>query len=135
MLRPGLLITCVVLALSACGSEHDHGHSETHDDSTQLQISLNDGSKWQMDEHTRSMFKAMASRVKTGGDTRSLGGGLQTDLDKLIQGCTMTGEAHNQLHVFLTAYIPAVHEVSESGTDEALTEVQDLLAEYPAYFE
>jgi hypothetical protein len=33
---------------------------------------------------------------------------LKAQLDKLIRGCTMTGESHDQLHVFLAGYIPAI---------------------------
>lgn len=77
----------------------------------------------------------MVTWVKAGGDPQTLGKRLQADLEKLVQGCTMTGEAHNQLHVFLTAYIPAVEKAFKSGSDESLTEVRGLLAKYPEYFE
>lgn len=81
------------------------------------------------------MFKAMTERVEVGGDINAVGKGLKSDLDKLIQGCTMTGEAHNQLHAFLIPFIPSVQKISTNGSVESLKEVEELLQEYPKYFE
>ncbi|MFT5113961.1 MAG: hypothetical protein ACI8P9_003294 [Parasphingorhabdus sp.] len=49
--------------------------------------------------------------IQTRPDQTSLnaaGVQLKAQLDKLIRGCTMTGESHDQLHVFLAGYIPAI---------------------------
>lgn len=112
---------------------HDE-HSDHHAEAGALQMTLNKGQKWKMDDHTRSMFHAMTKRVEAGGDIKAVGKGLNSDLDQLIQGCTMTGEAHNQLHVFLTSFIPAVQEVAKTGSAESLKTVTDLLHKYPKYF-
>ncbi len=133
-----ILITFLVSIFAGCSDKHDAPRDHGNDsDSTagELKISLDHGSKWKMDEHTRSMFKAMDHRLKAGGDILTLAEGLQSDVDELIQGCTMTGEAHNHLHVFLTEYIPAVQEVSTTGSEESLNKVKGLLQEYPQYFE
>ena len=47
----------------------------------------------------------------------------------------MTGEAHDQLHVYLLHLIPAIQEVSENGSGKSLKDVEELLNEYPKYFE
>lgn len=117
----------------ATGSHGSHNEGEVHD--ADLDISLNAGSRWAMDDHTRSMFQAMTARLESGGQPGELGKGLQADLEKLIQGCTMTGEAHDQLHVFLMAYMPAVRELAESGATGSVDRVEGLLNEYPKYFE
>jgi len=129
-----VLITGFTLIFTAC-RENSAAHHEHQIETDELQIPLNNGLRWEMDDHTRSMFKAMADRVEAGGEVKAVGSGLQSDLDSLIQGCTMTGEAHDQLHVFLTHLIPAIQEVSESGSDESLKNVEELLNEYPKYFE
>jgi hypothetical protein len=47
----------------------------------------------------------------------------------------MTGDAHDQLHVYLTGYIPAVETLSESGRIEDAKKVTRYLEEYDEYFE
>lgn len=96
---------------------------------------LNQGKKWLMDEHTRDMFKVMSERVQSGGDSKKLGIALNEDLNQLIQGCTMTGAAHDQLHVFLMPYFSAVNALSETGSESALKEVKQALTDYQSYFE
>ncbi len=129
-----ILITFSALIFAAC-RENPATHHEHQVEADELQISLNDGLRWEMDDHTRTMFKAMAERIEAGGDVSTVGNGLKSELDRLIQGCTMTGEAHDQLHVYLSNLIPAIHEVSENGSDESLKNVEGLLKEYPKYFE
>ena len=105
-------------------------------------LELNEGLKWKMDNHTRASFSTMADSF-LGKDYSSLGGEglkqegtvLRTGLDELIRGCTMTGAAHDQLHVFLTGYIPAVAALAEKGEVENAREVQRYLEEYGRYFE
>ena len=129
-----VLITGFTVIFTAC-RENPATHHEHQAEADELQISLNDGLRWEMDDHTRTMFKAMAGRIEAGGDVGAVGNGLKSDLDKLIQGCTMTGEAHDQLHVYLSHLIPAIQEVSENGSDESLKNVEELLKEYSKYFE
>ncbi len=132
-----LPITAIILIFAGCREHHDshHAHPDNHIETDELQLTLNDGQRWKMDDHTRAMFKAMTERIEAGGDINVVGKGLKSDLDKLIQGCTMTGEAHNQLHAFLIPFIPAVQEFSANASVESLQEVEELLQEYPKYFE
>ena len=127
-------------------SEHptaEHPGSEAHTHATaDDNLVLNDGQKWQMDDHTRASFADMAGAFRdvdaTALDTEGLkaaGADLMTDLKGLISGCTMTGEDHDQLHVYLTAYIPAVTELEKSGELKTAQEVQHYLSIYADYFE
>lgn len=113
-------------------AKHAHKHSEVHD---KTNLTLNHGSKWQLDNHTRGMFESMSKRIHAGGDLKGLGEKLSEDIHKLIAGCTMTGAAHDQLHLFLSPYIPAVHELSHKGTKKALEKVKHKLHGYHSYFE
>ena len=100
---------------------------------------LNAGQKWQMDDHTRSMFATMVDRLEDPGaesvEPQELGKILEADLDALIQGCTMTGDAHSELHKYLVEFIPAIQQLASEGGDDEVQEVKRLLAEYPQYFE
>lgn len=130
-----LPIVAVALIFTGCGESGDTHQGHSHLATEELQISLNDGQKWQLDDHTRSSLKAMTDRIEAGGDPKIVGEGLQSDLDKLIQGCTMTGEPHNKLHTYLEHLIPAVQEVSVDRSAESVKNVETLLHEYPQYFE
>lgn len=130
-----LILSATQLAHSANDSahgKHAHEHSEVHE---HRELSLNHGEKWKMDAHTRAMFISMSERLHAGGDLKEMGKKLNEDIHKLIEGCTMTGSAHDQLHLFLSPYIPAVHELSHEGTEKALEKVKHKLHGYQSYFE
>ena len=88
-----------------------------------------------MDEHTRKMFKTMSQRLTAGGGRQEIAALLNDDLQQLLQGCTMTGAAHEQLHLFLMPYMSAVKELSHSGSDTAWQTVNHALHDYQNYFE
>ncbi len=98
-------------------------------------LSLDAGAKWLMDDHTRTQFATMTARMERGGDVRAVGADLQADLDKLFQGCTMTGKGHDQLHLFLVSFMPAVRGMAEEGSEESRVKASELLRLYPGYFE
>ncbi len=95
-----------------------------------------------MDDHTRSMFAKMASSFLNSdyadleeADLKKAGAGLQVNINELIQGCSMEGDAHDQLHAYLNGYIPAVTDLSESGQMKDAREVARYLKKYSDYFE
>ncbi len=138
-----IVLVILVLAALSCGGDHgdhtalDDGVAPDSDHAAELGLELNAGRKWEMDKHTRSMFSAMTEKIDahTGGDRKSLGASLQADLGELIAGCTMTGDAHDQLHKFLVLYMPAVSALEETGGEPELKHVKDLIGAYPKFFE
>ena len=121
---------------------HDSGH-ESH--GSELELTLNDGEKWQVDEHTRLSAARLSSLV--GGfetiasvaDARDLSEKLDQELDVLVKGCTMTGAAHDQLHVFLLALFPKVTDLQEktdvSDLQRIREEIGSVLEAYAEHFE
>ena len=79
-----ILITLFALIFTAC-RKNPAAHHEHQIDTEELQIHLNNGLRWMMDDHTRTMFKAMAERVKAGGDINDVGNGLKADLDSCFK--------------------------------------------------
>ena len=138
----------LLVGLLGCDN-HSNSHSESHDPNIidhqvhkELNLSLNGTAKWKMDDHTRRMFARMDTKFEgidaasVGNDQiRSLGRSLDDDIKTLIAGCTMVGEAHNELHKYLVAFMPAVGELMKSGTLKDAQTVQSLLKVYPQYFE
>jgi hypothetical protein len=115
------------------------GHQTSHGGT----LTLNDGQKWVMDDHTRKMIAEIRSTVDGAAvadleGAHSLGDTLQAKVNRLVQGCTMEGAAHDQLHVFLSQFIPAagamVSASSAQSGQESLERIRDLLAEYDRTF-
>ena len=121
--------------------EHGHAHHASHAGISGLE--LNHGERWEMDAHTRAMLEKMeaaffaADHSKQAG-LNSVGATLKAQMDELIAGCTMQGAAHDQLHVFLTGYIPTVDRLAEAGdyaaAREAAIQLKGHFETYKKYF-
>ncbi|MBZ0135529.1 MAG: hypothetical protein K8I27_04030 [Planctomycetes bacterium] len=103
-------------------------------------LKLNDGSKWQADTNTREAVNRMQQTVREHtGDSMALGKVLQKQTSELVRKCTMTGEPHNQLHIWLNRYMPAVDhlaaETDDARSGMAREQVTHLLHEYDQFFE
>ncbi len=148
--------------LTAC--HHDGGHAGSEGDDhashaeappsqeanheshgSTAQLTLDDGRKWPVDEHTMGSAGRLAKLVsdapaiESPDGAHALGEALDAELDVLVKGCKMTGPAHDQLHVFLMAFIPQVEEL-QTATDlgelqRAREEIGSLLAAYEEHFE
>lgn len=101
---------------------HTAGQEGHHGAARGLALTLDAGQPWAMDEHTRGALGRIEARLAQGPSSddvaglQALGGDLDTELQALIQGCTMEGPSHDQLHVWLAAVLPAVSAL-RSGTD------------------
>lgn len=145
LILPFFLISCSDNSGEIASDEHQqHAAPETAevDNSKIADMMLNHGQKWRMDEHTRSILAAMKVNItsidissSTTEELVALGSELTSQLDSLIQGCTMVDAEHDQLHIFLTGYIPALNELTETGCTESAENVQHYLNNYSNYFE
>lgn len=138
-------ISFFVIACSESSAEEAHEH-EQHSSQTPAtkitNMTLNNGQKWQLDDSTRAILAQMKSTVKLANITSAqaealkvLGQDLTLQLDNLIQGCTMQGAEHDQLHIFLTAYIPELKALTSTGSSEAAKNVDYYLNNYSHYFQ
>ena len=147
-----LLMVVLGLVLLGCGHHgEDHGHAEDQSGVENdlhkakeaiVQLALNGAEKWKMDDHTRAVFAKMGEKFTNfdlgSADEHGLkekGKALRADIDELIAGCTMTGAAHDELHKFLTAYIPAVESLASEGQAASAKKVHGLLQSYTGFFE
>ena len=144
----GLALALILLGCDYHG-DHDGGHEghESHEasESATLALELNNGEKWPVDEHTRAVAVRLSELVTTSehlqtvDDARQLSARLDEELKVLVQGCTMTGPAHDQLHVFLVALFPKVAQLKQGDDIAQLQSVRDdigcLLVAYAEHFE
>ncbi len=133
-----LLIALTLLA--ACGAEE-----AAEEPAAIATLTLNEGAKWQMDGHTRGSFARMQDWFAAAGkpaslaDYQALGRTLTEELQILIGGCTMVGPDHDQLHVFLTEFMPRVNKLREADdlevAEKTRLELGRLFVEYGKHFE
>jgi hypothetical protein len=128
------LLFAAALFFAAC----DHGansHAHGPADHAAQALKLDDGRRWKTDEPTRASVATIKERVADKTlEGKALGDALDKELQKLIQGCKMTGEAHNQLHYWLEPFMGHVKDLRE-GKAGAADKVKASLAEYDKYFE
>lgn len=128
-----LLITGSALVLTSCGNsaEKDSSNSDpiheghNHDDES---IELDDGKKWivvdEMMGHIRNMESDVALfESQEEKDYHALSVKLENNIDLLTSNCTMTGQAHDELHKWLLPYIDMVDELSNAKNDEAAASI------------
>ncbi len=139
IIRFAMLLIAISL-LGACGP--DQSAEETAAIAT---LTLKEGAKWQMDNHTRASFGRMQDWFAAAGkpasleDYQALGRILTEELQILIGGCTMVGPDHDQLHVFLTEFMPRVNNLRQAeelaAAERIRGELGQLFNEYQAHFE
>jgi uncharacterized protein YukE len=134
-----LSITLILSNAAVFAQSEEHYHQ-----TPESSLKLNDGQKWPADKHTDDSVQVMESTLKkfqaeSGLKYQNLGKELEEQLKKLIAGCTMKGEAHTQLHLFIEQLNSPLKELNE-GKDvnvqkEALNKTGKKLEEFHHFFE
>jgi len=140
------LLFCIfiVIIYLGCG-EKQQAEQTIEIQKTIIKFVLNEGKKWQMDEHTRKTITNLDSILNSQEQPTSieeysqLGEKLDEELILLIRGCTMEGPAHDQLHIFLGYFYPMVQDLKKDTEVESskkiLAKMDNLFVEYHKYFE
>ena len=88
-----------------------------------------------MGEIKSSLASAKPSSL---ADYQALGDSLNKQLRELISGCTMKGAAHDELHVFLTEFMPQVGKLRKASdlpaAEAAFLALKNLSVEFGTYF-
>lgn len=140
ILAIGIVVGAALIA--GCGNHNTPSSANgTHEHAAPSgkALSLDHGNRWQADDHTRASVKRMQQTLaETDPADRTVGSTLQKQTDELIRGCTMTGEPHDQLHIWLNEFMPALNRMVEARDDTQFAQlrgdVQHHLEEYDRYF-
>ncbi len=101
-------------------------------------LSLNDGKKWDTDDHTRRSIQRMRDLIEA-TPPETLGRALAGEMHDLLAGCKLEGEAHNQLHFFLGELQPHANGLyaTEDPAERAaeIEAMKRLFTLYDQYFE
>lgn len=111
----------IVLTITACESssnntEVDAVKESTHHHSDE-EINLNNGKKWLVEPTMLSLIRKMEREVLD-FDQQSftqLGHQLSSDVEELTSNCTITGQAHDELHKWLLPYIDLVDSLTQTN--------------------
>lgn len=144
----------LVLMATACSpveaprNDHDHdgaapevhAHDEDHEHAEEAigKVELNNGETWEANPETTQGIEAMASIVA--GYDSSIGDGvvlkeeLTAEFQEIFAKCTMTGEAHEQLHNYLFPLKKMLDGLGDDPNEGQLTELREYLDTYTNYF-
>jgi hypothetical protein len=108
-----------------------------------MNVELNDGAKWTADRETTRIIAVMQGMLgefpknPTIEDYRELHKKLLTQFQSLLQKCTMTGEAHEQLHNYLMPLKAMIDKLEKGNLDACntiLPDMKDYLMKYSHFF-
>jgi hypothetical protein len=136
-----LLLTLPICLLFSCGQaskeEHSHEEAEQH-----TALELNNGAKWTANPETTSGIQAMITLTDSFSGTEpagyhTLAVSLLAEYNTIFEKCTMTGEAHAQLHNYL---LPLNEQIASLRTctdncSDLLGSIKPYLHSYYNYFE
>lgn len=102
---------------------------------------LNNGDKWQANPETIKGVVQMQKLANdylvntNANDIKELGDNLEKEFSGILEKCTMTGEAHTQLHNYLLPLRDKIEGLKNSHKIEKVKDIQSYLAEFKIYFQ
>lgn len=147
----------VSFIFSGCNSKTTVSENQTTTDTNSIEtehhehtesINLNNGAKWKVDEQMLGFIRSIETDVtnfssstgeKNLANYNSLSEKITTNLDSLTSNCTMTGQAHDELHKWLLPFLDLNDYFSASTTvqeaDSLYSEITISFIEFNRYFE
>jgi hypothetical protein len=140
-----LVLTLVILGLFSCQQKSNHKEAiiettmEQEDDFQFPAVSLNEGQLWEANAETtqgiKNMQQLMENYSTLNSNPEELINGMKTEFAMIFKKCTMTGEAHEQLHNYLIPLKTKIESLSEGINDENTDELKEYLKDYFSYFQ
>jgi len=122
-------------------TEEEHHHDE-HED-----IVLDNGKKWVVVPEMMKFIKNIENEVvlfskheqPAYNDYKMLSSSIEKNLEELTSNCTMTGQAHDELHKWLVPFLDLSAEFVEVKNEEeakaAYQRIKESFNEFNTYFE
>jgi len=141
-----LILLIVIISFSACNNKPKSTTPVTEPIENislldTLTLKLNNGKKWVANNETQIGMLKMDSIIKAFKSDKTniyvdLGRNLSKQTSYIIKSCSMTGEAHDQLHVVL---VPMLNEISilrkSENTEESKSALRELESLIEVYFD
>lgn len=139
-----LSLTLVILGIFSCQQKEKHKEAvvetvmEQEEDFQFPAVSLNAGQLWEANTETtqgiKNMQQLLDSYPNENGNPEELIAGLKAEFAMIFKKCTMTGEAHEQLHNYLIPLKTKIESLSEPISDENTNDLKMYLEDYFNYF-
>lgn len=129
----------VVVDSTSVKTEEEHYHDED--------LQLDSGKKWVVVPEMLAHIRSMEGRVNNFSkkqkplleEHQSLAQEIKLDIEKLTSSCTMTGQAHDELHKWLVPYMELIDAYSTStdmpSAQSQFTEIQKSFTVFNEFFE
>ena len=143
-----LLLILISLFAFSCNTKTTSEPAESHDEHAKHEtvisnadILLDNGEKWKANIETTEGIKTMQNICShysgNVADVENTYLSLLSEFNMIFEKCTMTGDAHEQLHAFL---IPVKNQLAvlkdcKSDCDKEVKFLNEYLATYYTYFE
>jgi len=139
------LLPIVLIIFYGCNTNVEHKTTEKVENHEQQEnvLILNNGEKWIIAPEMMAYLQYMKEDInkfdgKTNKEYSNLGIDLSINIDLLTAKCTMKGDAHDQLHLWLVSYIENVNEFAktENINDASiiLIKLKNNFVEFDKYF-
>ena len=140
-----LLLFFFIFGLNSCQQKEnkkvaiEKAEVAQEDDFQFSTVSLNEGQLWEANTETtqgiKHMQQLMADFSIDSGNSEELIVHLNDEFALIFKKCTMTGEAHEQLHNYLIPLKFKIENLSEGVTVEKTVDVKTYLDDYFNYFQ
>lgn len=112
---------------------------ELEDDFHSQSVSSNNGMLWNANAETTQGIKNMQDLLDNysseTGNSEKLISDLKEEFAMIFKKCTMTGEAHDQLHNYLIPLKTKIQNLSAGITVEKTDDIKKYLKDYFSYFQ
>lgn len=125
-------------------AEADVPHLETEGHQAGLirlsdEVKLDNGERWVANPETTDGIHHMLDLVKKGEsensiDYKALKENLDKEFNTVLEKCTMTGESHDQLHVYLLPLKAKFDKLNSNSNKEEVEDIKNYLLTYHDYF-
>lgn len=124
-------------------SHQDHKREGTSDLNSSLNIELENGEKWKVNQEMMPAIQAMKTDLQAYTDANSkdyqkLATTLDANTNLLVKSCTMQGKSHEELHKWLEPHMALVKDLKaakdESEANEKIQEIQHSFELFNQYF-
>jgi hypothetical protein len=139
-----LLLILVILGVFSCQQKENHKEAvvetemEQEEDFQFPAVSLNAGQLWEANTETTQGIKNMQQLIADysieSENSEELISNLKAEFGMIFKKCTMTGEAHEQLHNYLIPLKTKIESLSEPISDENTNDLKMYLEDYFNYF-
>ena len=137
-----------VIAISCNNNDTEHSHQNevmdhNHDHEHSGNVMLNNGEKWQANPETHEGFTRMEAIIQEELSANEETNCMQVkekliaEYDYILKECTMTGEAHDQLHNYLmplSEYIKELNTTDQTICRNTMKKIDNYIADYKNYF-